>query len=223
VSEPTHERSAIVTGGASGITGQVIGVNGGRTPAEVPRIPSLRPKEWPPEMREAMAALRPEKPRHPMPRQDPGRPKGLNALGMLAQHPELARAYNTLNGHVLFGSMLSPRQRELLVLRVAALRDAIYEWKQHVIQGRDAGLRDDEISRIADGPDAGPWPPLDRAMLRAVDELVRDADLSDETWAALAAGLDTRQLMDLVFTVGAYDLLAMAFKSFRVPLDDDLA
>jgi hypothetical protein len=28
--------------------------------------------------------------------------------------------------------------------------------------------------------------------------------------------------MDLVFTVGAYDVLAMALKSFRVELDDDL-
>jgi hypothetical protein len=38
----------------------------------------------------------------------------------------------------------------------------------------------------------------------------------------LAAGLDVEQLMDLVFTVGAYDLLAMAFRSFDVQLDDDL-
>jgi hypothetical protein len=28
--------------------------------------------------------------------------------------------------------------------------------------------------------------------------------------------------MDVVFTVGAYDVLAMALKSFDVPLDDDL-
>jgi 4-carboxymuconolactone decarboxylase len=168
-----------------------------------------------------MAALRPENARHPMPRQDPGRPKGLNALGLLAQHPELARAYNTLNGHILFASTLSTRERELVVLRVAAVRGATYEWKQHVIQGRDAGLTDDEIARIAEGPEAG-WPPLDAAMLRATDELVRDADISDETWAVLSAALDTHRLMDLVFTVGTYDLLAMAFKAFRVPIDDDL-
>ena len=29
--------------------------------------------------------------------------------------------------------------------------------------------------------------------------------------------------MDVVFTVGAYDVLAMALRSFGVPLDDDLA
>ena len=59
-------------------------------------------------------------------------------------------------------------------------------------------------------------------MLRAVDELVADALVSDATWAVLAASLDDQQLMDLVFTVGAYDLLAMAFRSFGIELDADL-
>jgi 4-carboxymuconolactone decarboxylase len=36
------------------------------------------------------------------------------------------------------------------------------------------------------------------------------------------ASLDQRQLMDLVFTVGAYDLLAMAFNSFGLELDPGL-
>ena len=60
-------------------------------------------------------------------------------------------------------------------------------------------------------------------MLRAVDELVADAQITDVTWAELAGELDRQQLMDLVFTVGAYDLLAMAFRSFGVELDADLA
>ena len=59
-------------------------------------------------------------------------------------------------------------------------------------------------------------------MLRAVDELVDDAMIADATWAVLSQTLDEHQLMDLVFTVGAYELLAMAFRSFGVELDEDL-
>jgi alkylhydroperoxidase family enzyme len=59
-------------------------------------------------------------------------------------------------------------------------------------------------------------------MLRAVDELVAGATVSDETWTTLAESLTTQQLMDLVFTVGAYDLLAMVFGAFGIELDDDL-
>ena len=187
-----------------------------------PRISPLPPTDWPPEMREALAVLRPEGARHPRPKTE-GRPKGLNVLGTMAQHPTLAKAFHTFNGHILFTSMLEPREREILVLRVAALRDCQYEWKQHVIQGGDAGLTTEEMERIAEGPDAGGWLAFEGALVRAVDELVAGARISDETWAALAADLDDQQLMDVVFTVGAYDALAMAMLSLGIELDDDLA
>jgi alkylhydroperoxidase family enzyme len=186
------------------------------------RIEPLPIKQWRPEMRDALAALTPPEPRHPLPRTGSGRPKALNALGTMARYPALARAFHTFNGHVLFATTLSVRQRELLVLRVAAVRQATYEWRQHVVQARDAGMTDDEIARVADGPDAAGWSPLEAAMLRAVDELLADALISDGTWAALAGELDERQLMDLIFTVGAYDLLAMAFRSWGIELDEDL-
>jgi len=173
-------------------------------------------------MREAMAALRPPEPRHPFPRQDDDRPKGLNVLGTLAQHPALTRAFHTFTGHVLFASTLSPRERELLVLRVAFLRGSEYEWAQHAVMAGDAGISPEEVERVAAGPDVDGWLPLERAMLAAVDELIVDAVISDDTWATLAGELDTQQLMDLVFTVGAYETLAMAFRSFGVELDADL-
>jgi alkylhydroperoxidase family enzyme len=186
-----------------------------------PRLVPLAPADWPESMRDALAAMMPPEPRHPLPRRE-GRPKGLNVLGLFAHHPALTKAFNTFNGHVLFATTLSTRQRELVVLRVAAVRDAAYEWAQHVVLAEDAGLEREEIDRIAEGPDAAGWSPLDRAMLRAVDELVEHALVSDDTWAVLAESLDEQQLMDLVFTVGTYDLLAMAFRTFGVPLDDDL-
>lgn len=173
-------------------------------------------------MKDALAALRPENPRHPFPSRAPGRPKGLNALGTLAHHAELARAFHTFNGHILFATSLSPRQRELLVLRVAAVRGSAYEWRQHVLLAGDAGITPEEISWITEGPEASGWSTADRALVGAVDELLADARVADDTWSVLAASLDVEQLMDVIFTVGAYDVLAMLFLSFDVPLDDDL-
>ncbi|HUR76974.1 MAG TPA: carboxymuconolactone decarboxylase family protein [Acidimicrobiales bacterium] len=186
------------------------------------RLAPLPPDEWPSEMAEAMAALRPPSARHAFPARDPSRPKGLNALGMLAHHPALTTAYNHFNGHVLFATTLTPRQRELLVLRVAHLRDCEYEWAQHAVLAADADLSPEEVARVRAGAQDGGWSPLDAALLATVDELVADARITDATWRALSAELDTQQLMDVVFTVGAYDLLAMAFRTFDVDLDDDL-
>lgn len=172
-------------------------------------------------MKQAFAALQPPNPRHP-PLGKPGGPKGLNALGLFAHHPELAQAFFTFNGHLLLASTLSVRDRELVVLRVASLRDAPYEWAQHQVIAGDAGIDPAEVARVRFGPDAPGWSTLDAALLRAVDELVQDAGLTQPTWATLSASYKTEQLLDLVFTIGAYDLLAMVFNTFGVQLDDDL-
>jgi alkylhydroperoxidase family enzyme len=192
------------------------------TAPDGPRITPLPPDQWPEEVVQAIAALRPPDARHPL-RRRKGGPKGLNVLGTLARHPALMHAFHSFNGHILSSSTLTPRQRELLILRVAAVRDAEYEWEQHVILAGEAGIDDQEIARVRLGADAAGWSLFDAAMLRAVDELVTDALVSDATWAALAEAMDDQQLMDLVFTVGAYDLLAMAFRSFGIELDADLA
>jgi len=189
---------------------------------EQPRLTPLKPREWPETMRAALAALVPPNPRHPLPERRDDRPKGLNLLGTFARHPALTTAYHTFNGHVLFATTLGSRERELLVLRVAAVRRAEYEWAQHVVQALGAGLTGDEIARVADGPEAPGWTPSDRAMLQAVDELIAGARISDTTWAELGKSFDEQQLMDLVFTVGAYEVLAMALRTFGVELDDDL-
>lgn len=188
-----------------------------------PRLPAIPPREWPEAMQAALGALRVPNPRHPFPTPDPDgppRPKGLNLLGTFAHHPDLARAFHTLAGHALFGTTLSERQRELLILRVAAVRGCAYEWAQHLVLAADAGLSTDEIAAVRTGT-AGD-DPAEQALLDAVDELLRDADVTDATWARLAASFDQQQLMDVVFTVGTYDALAMAMKSFRVELDPDL-
>jgi AhpD family alkylhydroperoxidase len=186
-----------------------------------PRISPLPREEWTDEVGQAIAALLPADAQRPL-RRRKGGSQGHNVLGTLARHPKLMHAYHVFNGHILFTSTLSPRQRELLILRVAAVRGAEYEWEQHVILAVEAGLDDEEIARIADGPEAPGWSATDAAMLWAVDELVSDAMICTATWRKLEERLDQHQLMDLVFTVGAYDLLAMAFRSFGVELDEDL-
>jgi alkylhydroperoxidase family enzyme len=187
------------------------------------RVQPIPPQRWPEGMAQALAAAyRPENPRHPVPPRDPESPSGLNAMGVLAHHPELTAAYNQLIRHALYFTTITPRQRELLVLRVAHVRGATYEWAQHVYQAGVAGLTPGEVARVRVGPDDPEWTPLDRALLAAADELLDDARIGEQTYEALSDELDTQQLMDVVFTVGAYEVFAMAMRTFDVELDDDL-
>ena len=84
--------------------------------------------------------------------------------------------------------------------------------------GLDAG----EIERIKVGAGADGWSAAEKALLIAVDDLNREHFVSNVAWTNLAKHYSERQCMDLVFTVGAYDLLALAMRSFGVELDDDL-
>lgn len=145
-----------------------------------------------------------------------------NIFKTLANHPELARRWLVFGNHILGKSTLSERDRELVILRIGYLCQSGYEWGQHVLIARQAGMSDDEIRLASTGPDTAGVTELDRLLLQATDELHSDAHITDETWQGLADNYSTEQMMDLVFTVGQYNLVSMALNSFGVQADEGL-
>ncbi|MAE95876.1 MAG: carboxymuconolactone decarboxylase [Deltaproteobacteria bacterium] len=139
----------------------------------------------------------------------------LNIFRTLAHHPDLMRRWLPFGNHVLAKSTLPARERELVILRIGWLCRAGYEWGQHVLVGLASGLRQEEIDRIPTGSKAEGWNELDRALLDATDELHADAFVSDATWERLDE-LDPQQRIDLVFTVGQYNLVSMALNTLGV-------
>ena len=123
---------------------------------------------------------------------------------------------------MLFKSTLPPRERELIILRIGWLCEAEYEWAQHVLIGKEAGLTAEEIDRIKAGPNARGWSEADKLLLQATDELRKDAFITDSTWNGLCQHFDKKQLMDVVFAVGQYNLVSMALNTLGVQLDDGL-
>ncbi|MCC7076594.1 MAG: carboxymuconolactone decarboxylase family protein [Acidimicrobiia bacterium] len=146
----------------------------------------------------------------------------LNIFRTLAVHPKLLKRWVVFGNHVLLKSTLPPRERELAILRVGWLCGSEYEWAQHAVIGRAAGLTDDEIERLATDPPGGEWSDLDRTILAAVEELHADSCLADETWEALARHYDTQQMVDFVFTVGQYQLVSMVLNTLGVSVDAGL-
>lgn len=146
----------------------------------------------------------------------------LNIFRTLARAPKALKRFNLWGGYVLSSrNDLSPRDRELVILRTGFMCKSGYEWAQHVVIGKDCGLTDAEIARIKRGPADPEWSDLDRAMLQATDELVTDHFISEATWKALS-DLSDKQRMDIVFTVGQYTQVSMILNSFGVQLDDGL-
>jgi 4-carboxymuconolactone decarboxylase len=146
--------------------------------------------------------------------------KILNIFRTLAHHPKLMTRWLVFGNHILAKNSLSPRDRELAILRVGWLCKAEYEWAQHTEIALNSDISQVEIERVTQGPDAPGWSDREIAVLKAADELVADAFIQDETWKALSSFYDKEQLMDLVFTVGQYNLVSMALNTLGVQLEE---
>ncbi|MDJ0789220.1 MAG: carboxymuconolactone decarboxylase family protein [Myxococcota bacterium] len=173
------------------------------------RVAPLTEEEWDEDVRPLLSALAASNDGHV-----------LNIFATLAHHPKLLKRWLVFGSHVLTKSTLPPRERELVILRTGYLWRSEYEWGQHVLIAKDAGITDEEIERVAFGSDAPGWSKQEALLLRATEELRRDARIADDTWSELQGFLDTQGLMDLVFTVGQYTLVSMALRTFGVERDE---
>lgn len=182
------------------------------------RIEPLLPPDWDDEILDALGAF-PRGLQFVLDRWNEGGAdaRGMHLLGSFAPHPPLAKAFLTFNNHVSGNSSLEARDREILILRLAWLRKAEYEYYQHVVLGLRAGLTEEEMEQIRVGPDAAGWSAEDADLVRAAGELVAEARIADDTWGRLSERYGQRQLMDLVFLVGCYEVVAMASRTFGTP------
>lgn len=171
-----------------------------------PRLHPVEEKDWTEEQRQVLKG-----------QQING--KTLNIFKTLVNYPKLTKRWLVFGNHVLSKSSLDPREREMAILRIGWLCDAEYEWGQHALIGKEAGLSSNELEQIKEGPAAIGWSECDKLILQATDELHRDAFISDVTWQSLSQHYNTEQMLDLIFAVGQYNLVSMALNSLGVQLD----
>lgn len=174
---------------------------------ETTRLPPLSESDWTDEQRELLARFETDG-------------ELLNIFRTLVHHPKLLKRWAVFANHLLAKSSLPARDREIVILRTAWLCDGEYEWGQHLRIGNDAGLSRPDFENIARGPLAAGLEARDATLLRAVDELHSSQYLRTATWNELSSFYSNEQLLDLIFTVGQYTMLAMALNSLGVELEE---
>ncbi|MGV9802249.1 carboxymuconolactone decarboxylase family protein [Mycobacterium sp. NPDC003449] len=169
------------------------------------RLAPLPSGQWDDDIRSSLTSLIPA---------ERANPEGAgNVLSTLVRHPALTRAYLPFNAYLLRDSQLSPRVREVALLRTVLRCGCDYLWDHHLpIAGR-AGLTGADIDGVRRGHCTEV---LDDSVVRAVDDLVAFNTVTQSTWDRLARDFDDAQRMDLVFTIGGYQLLALAVNTFGV-------
>src|SRR5262245_15285839 len=183
---------------------------GGVRPAKLtrPRVAPLAENQWTEVHKQLVAKFL-----------TPGERAG-NGLKTLLNVPELVDGLMPFQNYITHDSSLSPRHRELLILRTAWLLNNEYFWSEHAPLARNAGVTSPELRRIAEGPDAAGWDPFEAALLRLADQLFRNSSVNDAVWHALAASYDMYHLMDAVMTVTDFTTVSLMYNSLGVQPDE---
>ena len=174
---------------------------------KVPRIPPLPEEQWTEVQRQMIT-----------PQIYDG--KVLHIYGTLFRHPDLYAPRLSFGSFLQRHSSLPPKTRELLIMRTAWLIKAEYEWSHHVSFAKAAGFSDEDILRMSRGPEERNWSREHQAVLRAADELRREAFIHDATWQTLTEFYDIQQILEIIFTVGGYTMTGLAINNFGIQVEE---
>jgi len=134
---------------------------------------------------------------------------------LLLLSPPVAEGWSVLLGAIRGKLRLDPQLRELVILRIAVLNRADYEWQAHEPHARRCGVSDAKIAAVRSGPGHPDFSPAERAVLAYADAMTREVTVSPEAWGAVEELLPARELAELTATVAAYNMVSR----FLVALD----
>jgi 4-carboxymuconolactone decarboxylase len=142
-----------------------------------------------------------------------------NVMGTLGLNPELSQAFGALGGFIVNEASTPRRQRELVILRMGWNCGAQYEFGQHTLFGREAGITEAEIVALTRPLTTFGWAEDDRILLQMADELYTDSCVTDPTWAKLAARWSPKEILEFLVAAGFYFMVSGVLNSFGVELD----
>ncbi|SHL49877.1 Alkylhydroperoxidase family enzyme, contains CxxC motif [Pseudonocardia thermophila] len=145
----------------------------------------------------------------------------LNVFKLLAHAETALVPWLRYSGALLNDLALDPLLRELAILQVGRLA-ARYEWDQHAPVARACGATEEQLAALERG-DLSPFPPRERAVLEFAADLVRDGEVPDDRYAALAEQLGDREIVELCLVTGAYLGLARVMSALRIDPDEPSA
>ena len=142
-----------------------------------------------------------------------------NLFTTLGRNRGMFRGWMWYSSKLMPFGRLSRRETELMILRIAHLRDSEYEFAHHVRLGRRAGVRPVDVERVQQGPGVDGWSAREQSMLQAIDELSSLRDVTSPTWERLREVLDERECIELVMLSGQYESLATTIATLRIQPD----
>ncbi|MBI2869819.1 MAG: carboxymuconolactone decarboxylase family protein [Chloroflexi bacterium] len=149
--------------------------------------------------------------------------KILNLYRVLGHNASLMRDFLRLGNSLLLRSGLSPKLRELAIMRVAILTRSKYEWAQHHAIALESGVTRQQIGALSNWSYSNNFDEQEKAVLLYTDEVAQKIDVKHDTFAALKKHLDERNILELTLTVGYWLMVARLLIPLQVDVDKEVA
>ena len=139
-----------------------------------------------------------------------------NFYATLVRYPDLFSAQLGFARFLLAGTDLTPREREIIILRTTALHGGAYEWSHHVPRAKSAGLSDTEIEQLASGELSEDWSGAESLLIQAVEDLRREAFITDRVYTGLGFGYSEKQIVEIIYLSGGYAMFSSVMNTLGV-------
>jgi uncharacterized peroxidase-related enzyme len=143
----------------------------------------------------------------------------LNLYRALAHNPDVLRNFTRLGNSLLSRAELSPKLRELVILRVARLTGSEYEWAQHYPVALEVGVTRGQTEAISHWSDSTKFSDEERAALQYADEVAQNVEVKDETFKKLRKYLNEQCIVELTASIGYWGMVARFLVPLRVDID----
>jgi len=109
-----------------------------------------------------------------------------------------------------------PALRELVILRVAVLNGADFEFDAHVPHAEKAGVDAARLQAVREPGWSPVFSPLERLVLELTDTMTDDVQVPDDLFERLRDHFDATGLVELVATVAAYNMVSRFLVALQV-------
>jgi len=142
-----------------------------------------------------------------------------NLYRVLLNSPKLAEGWLHLFTVVRQQCTLPAQYRELVIMAIAVLNGADYEYRHHAPIALASGLTQAQIDELPQWRQSSLYDPTQRAVLDYAESMTRNVQVPDAVFEAVRRALNARMVVELTATIAGYNLVSRFLEALKVDLE----
>jgi alkylhydroperoxidase family enzyme len=134
----------------------------------------------------------------------------------LLNSPDMAQGWEEFTRAVRQRNSLPGDLRERVILRVAVLNRAPYEFDAHVPFALKEGMAAHKVEAVKETPISAEFTELEQLVLELTDTMTRDIEVPDALFSRIHAHFQGQALLDLCITIGAYNMVSRVLVALHI-------